>query len=122
MVLACGPVSHLNREFGLSENREFMLGLGAKMGKEDSSEVMEFHTKGELEGGYGYYFPRGSEVNVGLCCPHPPPEVAIRRADRGFARRRDAQVVAHTRPAARYADSRPGFEQRVQDACSRRLS
>ncbi|MFW3146549.1 MAG: geranylgeranyl reductase family protein [Thermoplasmatota archaeon] len=67
VVLACGPVSHLNKKFGLSENVEFMLGLGAKIRRRDASEVMNFYTKGELEGGYGYYFPRETEVNIGLC-------------------------------------------------------
>lgn len=66
VVLATGPVSHLNRMFGLGENREMMMGLGAKISRRDNSARMDFHVSSALVGGYGWYFPRGNEVNIGV--------------------------------------------------------
>jgi len=66
VILATGPMSHLNNAFGLSRNVEMMRGIGAKISRKDSSTKMDFYVKQELKGGYGWYFPRGSEVNIGI--------------------------------------------------------
>ncbi|MGA1820486.1 MAG: NAD(P)/FAD-dependent oxidoreductase [Thermoplasmatota archaeon] len=66
VVLATGPMSHLNHAFGLSRNVEMMRGIGAKVSRSDPSTKMDFYVKAELEGGYGWYFPRGKEVNIGI--------------------------------------------------------
>jgi flavin-dependent dehydrogenase len=66
VVLAAGPTSHLNSEFGLSKNIDPMRGLGAKIQRKDSSNMMDFYVKAELMGGYAWYFPRGDEVNIGI--------------------------------------------------------
>lgn len=66
VILAAGPTSHLNSVFGLSHNIQPMRGLGAKIRKKDDSHMMDFYAKGELNGGYAWYFPRGNEVNIGI--------------------------------------------------------
>ncbi|MGA1792818.1 MAG: NAD(P)/FAD-dependent oxidoreductase [Thermoplasmatota archaeon] len=66
VVLATGPMSHLNNTFGLTRNIEMMRGIGAKISRKDASTKMDFYVKEELQGGYGWYFPRGKEVNIGI--------------------------------------------------------
>lgn len=66
VILAAGPTSHLNSIFGLSGNIDPMRGLGAKIRRKDDSQMMDFYVKEELNGGYGWYFPRGDEVNIGI--------------------------------------------------------
>ena len=57
-----------------------------------------------------------SEVNLRIRLAHAPFEIAIRGRDDDFARGRDAQVIAHTRPTAWDADHRARVEQNRQDA------
>ncbi|MGA1872286.1 MAG: NAD(P)/FAD-dependent oxidoreductase [Thermoplasmatota archaeon] len=66
VILATGPMSHLNPVFGLSRNIELMRGVGAKISRKDRSTKMDFYVKEELGGGYGWYFPRGNEINIGI--------------------------------------------------------
>jgi digeranylgeranylglycerophospholipid reductase len=66
IVLAAGTSSHLNDDLGLTSNRDVMKGLGAKIRREDASNTMDFYVKRELDSGYGWYFPRGKEVNIGV--------------------------------------------------------
>ncbi|MGA1866425.1 MAG: NAD(P)/FAD-dependent oxidoreductase [Thermoplasmatota archaeon] len=66
VVLATGPVSHLNTKFGLAGNKELMKGLGARISRRDDSSRMDFHVISAFQGGYGWYFPRGKEVNIGV--------------------------------------------------------
>jgi flavin-dependent dehydrogenase len=66
VILAAGPVSHLNGNFGLSSNDSPMKGIGAKIKRKDDSNAMDFYVESDLKGGYGWYFPRGSEVNIGI--------------------------------------------------------
>ncbi|MEA3559208.1 MAG: NAD(P)/FAD-dependent oxidoreductase, partial [Candidatus Thermoplasmatota archaeon] len=67
VILAAGPTSRLNSMFGLSGNKDLMKAVGMKIPIRDGSEVMEFYTMSKLKGGYGWWFPRGKEVNAGFC-------------------------------------------------------
>jgi flavin-dependent dehydrogenase len=66
VILATGPMSHLNPAFGLSRNLEVMRGVGAKIKRKGDSTCLDFYVKGDLDGGYGWYFPRIDEVNIGI--------------------------------------------------------
>ncbi len=66
VILASGPGSHLNPLLGLSKNIEIMKGIGAKVKRINSSSNLDFYVKSCLNGGYGWYFPRGDEINIGI--------------------------------------------------------
>lgn len=67
IVLACGPTSRLPERIGLTLNETFFRGLNVKIKKKDRSDKLIFIVDGSFKGGYGWYFPRGEEVNVGYC-------------------------------------------------------
>ena len=67
LVLACGPTSRLPERVGLPMNNTFIRGLNVKIKIKDRSDRLIFLVDGSFKGGYGWYFPRGEEVNVGYC-------------------------------------------------------
>jgi digeranylgeranylglycerophospholipid reductase len=66
LVVACG--SHPGRvlENTKNEGLRTMKAIGARLDKRDERDEIMFHVKGSLEGGYGWYFPRGDHVNIGV--------------------------------------------------------
>lgn len=67
VILASGAVSPLNRLLGLGSNLELMMGLGARITGRDTGKHMDFFVSADMEGGYGWHFPRGHETNIGVC-------------------------------------------------------
>jgi flavin-dependent dehydrogenase len=67
VILAAGPVSPLSYKLGLGLNRELMMGLGARIAGKARGKSMDFFVSADMEGGYGWKFPRGHEMNIGIC-------------------------------------------------------
>jgi geranylgeranyl reductase family protein len=67
VIIACGANRHLIREFGFQDDLNCFRGLGVKLRRRDFSRDLLFLVKGDLQGGYAWYFPRGMDVNVGVC-------------------------------------------------------
>lgn len=66
LIMACGANDPILKEFQNVNPRIRMRAIEAKMDIHDESTEIRFYVKGPLKGGYGWYFPRGYEVNVGL--------------------------------------------------------
>ncbi len=72
LVFACGMNTPLIRQIIPGYNPSTMASLGAKVPLKDDGEELLFYVKGDLLGGYGWYFPRGEEVNIGVVTPNDP--------------------------------------------------
>ena len=66
LVLACGPNRPLIEQVVGETNMTFMRALEVKLGIGDDSGKLMFLVTASLRGGYGWYFPRGDEVNAGV--------------------------------------------------------
>jgi geranylgeranyl reductase family protein len=66
LVMACGVNRHLLSQIFPEYAPTTIKALGAKISTKDDSEELLFYVKGSLRGGYGWYFPRMKEVNVGI--------------------------------------------------------
>jgi len=69
VILACGPESDLPSDVGLSKNTEMVKAVNVKVRRKDDGDRLLFLVRGNFRGGYGWYFPRLDEVNIGYCGP-----------------------------------------------------
>jgi flavin-dependent dehydrogenase len=67
VILACGPHSPLMERFGLGSNSDMMIGFGARIPEEARTTNMDFFVSADMAGGYAWRFPRGDEINIGVC-------------------------------------------------------
>lgn len=74
LVLACGMNKTLIEQAFPDYSPVVMRSLGAKIDIPKEGNELLFHVKGELEGGYGWFFPRGDEINIGVVTPNDPAE------------------------------------------------
>ncbi len=72
LVMACGMNGALIRQIVPEYGPSTMASLGAKVPFKDDGKELLFFVKGDLLGGYGWYFPRGDEVNIGVVTPNDP--------------------------------------------------
>lgn len=66
IIAAAGPIFEPGKKLGFSRNPVLMKAVGAKIKFKDDSRVMDFFTAHRYESGYGWWFPRGNEVNTGF--------------------------------------------------------
>ncbi len=67
VIIACGANNYLPGLFGFEGHQNCYKGLGIKLKRKDFGKDLIFMVKGDLQGGYGWYFPRGDGVNAGVC-------------------------------------------------------
>lgn len=69
VIIACGANHYLPGFFGFEGRQNCYKGIGIKLKRADLGMDLLFLVKGDLKGGYGWCFPRGDGVNVGVCAP-----------------------------------------------------
>ncbi|MCU0799065.1 MAG: NAD(P)/FAD-dependent oxidoreductase [Candidatus Thermoplasmatota archaeon] len=67
VIIACGANQYLPVFFGFEGHQNSFRGIGIKLKRKDFGNDLIFLVKGDLKGGYGWYFPRGDGVNAGVC-------------------------------------------------------
>lgn len=67
VILACGSNHYLPPWFGFKGVQDCFMGLGIRLARKDAGPRLTFLVRSELMGGYGWYFPRGDSVNIGVC-------------------------------------------------------
>jgi digeranylgeranylglycerophospholipid reductase len=77
LILACGVNIPLIGQALPAYNPIILRSLGAKIDLSDGGDELLFHVKGMLKGGYGWYFPRCDEVNIGVVT-HGDPAAELR--------------------------------------------
>ena len=66
IVVACGVNRHILPQVIPDNIPGTIKALGAKINGKDQGDELLFLVKGSLKGGYGWYFPRNDEINIGV--------------------------------------------------------
>ncbi len=69
IVVACGVNQHILPQVAPDNIPLTIKALGAKINKKEQGGELLFYVKEALKGGYGWYFPRNDEINIGVLSP-----------------------------------------------------